>query len=497
LLNFTHVEDNFVDFKVQRLLPNVLSTQGPHMAKGDINGDGKEDIFICGAKGQESKVFIQTADGKFKNMSQPDLAKDSITEDTDALFFDADQDGDLDLGVVSGGYCFPANDPALQPRIYFNDGKGKFSRKTQVLPSFFVNASCLKAADIDQDGDQDLFVGGRVVPGQYPESPESYLLVNNGKGQFSIETDKLAPQLKNIGMVTDALWLDLNNDKALDLVIVGEWMPIQFFINQQGKLVNQTKDFLAAPSSGWWNCISAGDFDADGDLDLVAGNLGSNSQMKVTEQQPASLLYKDFDSNGTIDPVLSYYIEGKNYPAFSRDELVGQIVPLKKKFTSYEAYANATIEEVFSKEDINTAKRLGANRFQTSYLENKNGKFTFGQLPVQAQFAPVYAIQSLDINQDGHLDMLLCGNLEKTRVATGKYDANYGVTLLGDGKGNFRYITQPQSGLDLRGDIRDITVLEGGNQQKVLFSVNNGKVLSYTLNTGNSTSIQANASNKK
>ncbi|MDO1444953.1 VCBS repeat-containing protein [Rhodocytophaga aerolata] len=485
LVDFTHQEENFVDFKIQRLLPNALSAQGPHIAKGDVNGDGRQDLFVCGARGQESKLFLQKADGTFHALPQADLAKDAAAEDTDASFFDADGDKDLDLLVVSGGYCFPANDPSLQPRLYVNDGKGKFIRKSDLLPSFFVDASCVRPGDVDGDGDVDLFIGGRVIPGQYPKAPESYLLVNNGNGQFTTQTDKLAPQLKHAGMVTDALWLDVNGDKTQDLVVVGEWMPITLFINQDGKLVNQTSTYLPQASSGWWNRILAEDFDNDGDLDLVAGNLGLNNQMKVTGQQPATLLYSDFDNNGTIDPVLSYYIEGKNYPAFSRDELGGQMPAIKKRFTSYEAYAKATMEDVFSKEQLQVAQKLTASRFHTTYFENNKGLFTAKELPIQAQFAPVYAIQSLDINSDGHLDILLGGNLEKTRVVTGKYDASYGTAFLGDGKGNFTYLPQAQAGLHIRGDVRDIVVLEQGNQTKVLFAVNNDKVRTVALNKKN------------
>ncbi|QHT66555.1 VCBS repeat-containing protein [Rhodocytophaga rosea] len=481
-IDFTHQEENFIDFKIQRLLPHALSAQGPHIAQGDVNGDGREDLFICGARGQESQFFIQSADATFKALPQPDLAKDATAEDTDASFFDADGDKDVDLLVVSGGYCFPANDPNLQPRLYLNDGKGKFTRKVELLPTMAVDASCVKPGDIDGDGDMDVFIGGRVIPGQYPKTPESYLLVNNGKGQFTIQTDQLAPQLKIIGMVTDALWLDINQDKAQDLVVVGEWMPISIFINQQGKLVNQTSTYLPENSSGWWNRIIAQDFDKDGDMDLVVGNLGLNSQMKVSEQQPATMLYSDFDNNGSIDPILSYYIEGKNHPAFSRDELGGQMPAIKKRFTSYETYARATVEDMFTKEQLQAAQKLIATRFQTSYLENVNGKFTFKTLPIEAQFSPVYAIQSVDINGDGNLDILLGGNMEKTRVAIGKYDANYGTVLLGNGNGNFSSLPQIHSGLHIRGDVRDIIVLEQENEEKkVVVAVNNSKLQTYAL----------------
>jgi hypothetical protein len=282
-------------------------------------------------------------------------------------------------------------------------------------------------------------------------------------------------------MVTDAVWLDLNGDQAQDLVIVGEWMPIRFFINQRGKLVDQTAARLPEPSAGWWNRILAEDFDADGDLDLVAGNLGLNAQVKGSKAQPATMLYGDFDGNGSVDPVLCYYIGGQHVPAFSRDEMTGQLVFLKKRFPNYKSYAEATVEKVFTEQELKGAQRLEANRFQTSYLENKGGTFTFRNLPVEAQFAPVYAIGSVDLNGDGHLDVLLGGNLEKTRVFTGKYDANYGIALLGDGKGSFTYLPQPKSGLSLRGDIRDMTMLAGKEGRKVVFWVNNGKGITYSL----------------
>jgi hypothetical protein len=481
LLSFTHREDSCVDFKVQRLLPNALSTQGPRAVKGDVDGDGWDDLFVGGARGQAGTLFVQTASGTFREVPQADLARDAPAEDTDAAFLDVEGDGDLDLCVVGGGYCFDAGDAALQPRLYLNDGKGKFSRTRDGLPAFLVNASCVKAGDVDGDRDPDLFVGGRVIPGRYPVAPESYLLVNDGKGRFQIATDRLAPQLKRAGLVTDAAWCDLNGDQLQDLVVVGEWMPVRFLINQRGRLVDQTAALLPEPSAGWWNRIVAEDFDADGDLDLVVGNLGLNAQVKASPAQPASLLYGDFDGNGSVDPVLCHYLGGKNVPAFSRDELTGQLVFLKKRFPNYKSYAEATVEEVFTAPERRGARRLEANRFQTSYLENRGGTFAFRALPVEAQFAPVYAIGAMDLNGDGHRDLLLGGNLEKTRVFNGKYDANYGVALLGDGKGHFTYLPQTQSGLSLRGDVRDVTVLAGKAGPRVVFWVNNGKTVTYAL----------------
>ena len=284
-INFVHKENNFRDFSVQPLMPNYLSRQGPCMAKADINNDGKEDIFIGGAKGKPSEIFIQTSTGNFIQQPEIDIAKDSMSEDVAACFFDADNDGDLDLYVGSGGYEFAENDAALQDRLYLNDGKGNFKKSANALPQMLTSTGCVSAADINGDGDMDLFVGGRVVPGKYPLAPQSKILLNNGKGVFTDATKQIAPQLLNIGMVTDALWLDINGDHKKDLIVVGEWMPIKIFINQNGKLVDASSQYIKFQSTGWWNTIAAADFDGDGDSDLVIGNCGLNTQFKASARR--------------------------------------------------------------------------------------------------------------------------------------------------------------------------------------------------------------------
>jgi hypothetical protein len=481
-VSFRHKEDDFIDFGVQFFLPGLLSTQGPHMTRADVNGDGLDDIFIGGASGQPGALFMQQSDGNFKNTIQPAFLSDSLAEETDASFFDADGDADPDLFVVSGGYVFEEGSPELKCRLYLNDGKGIFYLKPDAVPGISVNASCVKSVDVDNDGDTDVFVGGRVIPGKYPETPASYLLLNDGKGNFTDKTAILAPELHYAGMVTDAIWVDLNNDRAKDLIVVGEWMPIKVFINDKGKLTDKSGTYFGSVTNGWWNRIYAADFDNDGDLDFIAGNRGLNSQVKVSKEQPCTMLYKDFDSNGSIDGIMFYYIQGTSYPALSRDEIVEQMPFLRKKYNDYASYSTATVNDLFSGTELSDAKKLVADNLATCYIENKgNGKFEIRELPVQAQFSPVYAINTLDVNKDGNPDLLLGGNFEKTRVSIGKFDANHGMLFLGDGKGNFKYVPQTESGFSLKGDVRDIQILKVKEKTKVLFSISDKQVVSYSL----------------
>ena len=348
LPNVQHHENTFNDFTVQSLLPNYYSRQGPCIEVTDINKDGLEDFFIGGAKGQPSQIFMQNSNGTFTNKPEPALVKDAASEDVAAIFFDADNDGDKDLYVASGGYEFDENDAALQDRLYLNDGKGNFTKKENALPQMLTSKGCVKAADIDGDGDMDLFVGGRVVPGKYPTTPRSYILINDGKGNFKDATSNVCAALQQPGMVTDALWTDLNNDKQPDLIVVGEWMPIKVFINQKGKLSDASSTYIHFASAGWWNRIYAADMDNDGDPDLIIGNCGLNTQFHVNEKEPMTIYYKDFDNNGSIDPILCYYINGVSYPASSRDDMTEQLPGLKKKFLEYKDYADATINEMFT-----------------------------------------------------------------------------------------------------------------------------------------------------
>lgn len=480
-LNFVHKENYFRDFTKQLLLLNYLSREGPCMAKADVDKDGREDLFIGGALGQAGRILCSTQSGQYRPRINLTFEKDAIHEDTAAEFADIDNDGDMDLYVGSGGYE-AETDSILEDRIYINDGKGNFSRKDNALPVFRISSSCVKAKDFDNDGDQDFFVGGRVIPGKYPLAPESKLLINDGKGNFTDATSVVAPSLKNTGMVTDAVWIDLNKDKKDDLIIVGEWMPIRVFINSGTKLEDQSSSYINFASIGWWNRIFADDMDGDGDKDLIIGNLGLNAQFRASEKEPISLYYKDFDGNGSIDPIFCYYIDGVSYPAASRDDITEQIPLLKNKFLHYKTYSTATINNLFSPDELKGSSKLSANFLKTIYLENK-GKSGFHpiELPVEAQFAPVYAILSIDVNNDNKKDIILAGNNTWTRVKFGQYAANHGMIFLGDGKGHFSYMSQRESGLKIRGNVRSMEVVSITNSKSLIFGLNDSALKSVKL----------------
>jgi hypothetical protein len=444
----------------------------------DVNKDGLDDIFSGGAKGQPSQLFIQNAEGTFTKKEEPAFLKDAASEDVAAEFFDADGDGDMDLYVGGGGYEFKENDPALQGRLYINDGKGNFFKKENAIPKAYISTGCVKAADINGDGQMDLFIGGRVVPGKYPPAPESKILMNDGKGNFTDVTATVAPSLQHIGMVTGAVWMDINKDEKPDLVVVGEWMPVKIFINQNGKLIDESADYIKFPSNGWWNSIYTEDMDGDGDKDLVIGNYGLNTQFHCTEKEPMTLYFKDFDNNGSIDPILCYYIDGVSYPAASLDDLTDQLPSLKKKFPAYKDYAVATIHDLFTNEELKSALILKAQTMQTMYLENQGSKgFLMHKLPLEAQYSPVYGITSVDANHDGKKDLLLCGNNTWTRIKFGRYSANHGVLLLGDGKGNFSYVPQYKSGLKIRGNVRSVVSVKNKDKVRIVVGINNSKAL--------------------
>lgn len=473
-----HTENEFNDFTVQLLLPNYLSQQGPCIAVADVNKDGIDDLFIGGAKGFASSLYTQNESGNFSLKSEPAFAADAQSEDVAATFFDADGDGDPDIYAASGGYEFAENDPLLQDRLYLNDGKGNFTKAASALPQMLTSTGCVKAADIDGDGDIDLFVGGRVVPGKYPNTPHSYILINDGKGNFKDETDTVSPSLKNIGLVTDALFTDINKDGKSDLVVVGEWMPIKVFVNRAGKLVDASSTYIKFASTGWWNRITEEDLDGDGDKDLIIGNCGLNTQFRTSEKEPMTLYSKDFDGNGSVDPILCYYINGISYPAASRDDITDQLPGLKKKFLEYKTYATATINDIFSADQLKDAAVAKAEMMQTVYLENKGSDgFVIHSLPTEAQYAPVYGIAVTDANHDGKKDLLLAGNNMWTRIKFGRYSANHGVLLEGDGKGNFTYVPQYQSGLQLKGDVKSLAVVNGKTASQIVAGINNAPVV--------------------
>jgi hypothetical protein len=466
------------DFKRQPLLVNPLSFSGPVLTKADINGDGLEDILIGGESGQAAAIWLQNQAGVFSKKNTPVFELDKDYQDTDAFWADFNGDGSLDLYMASGGYGeFMPEDKRLQDRIYFNDGKGNLSRSIPSLPEMLISTGTIAIQDVNGDGFPDIFIGARVIPGRYPETPGSLLLINDGQGKFVDKTAEWIPELNQLGLITDAEWADLDLDGRAELVVVGEWQPISIFRIESQKLKNVSREFFTKDFSGWWNTLHIADLNTDGRPDLVVGNHGLNSQVKVSQDQPAEMHFKDFDNNGAVDPILSFYIQGKSHPYLTRDELLHQISSMRTRFTDYETFSEAALENMFSKEDIASAGHLMANHLETSLFINEKEGMKHTALPLEVQISPVFAIESLDINRDGHQDLIVTGNINQARLRFGKYDANHGLLLLGDGQGNFNYVPQIKSGLDLIGDVRSI--LQIGDQ--ILFGINQDALKMYKL----------------
>jgi hypothetical protein len=476
-LDCVHQENPERDFTRQHMLNHYYSHNGPCIAKADVNGDGLEDLFIGGSKGNPGGLFLQTKDHRWVKSGFPDLVADSLCEDVDAVFFDANGDGRPDLYVVSGGYEYPANAPQLEDRLYINEGSGHFSRRKDALPANTGAKSCVKVYDINGDGAPDLFVGGKVVPGKYPESCPSSIYINDGHGKFVDETDKWNPDLRHLGIVTDAAWVDVNGDKVKDLVVVGEWMPVRVFLDSGGRLVDQSNRYFSFPASGWWNTILATDLDGDGMEDLVLGNYGLNSPLHASATEPVQLFTCDIDNNGIDDPIMTCYRDHVSYPFYPMDDILAQVPSLKKKFYDYEVYANATIADVIPTEKLRSIRPLVANNFQTLYIHNTGKGFERRELPIEAQYSPVYAIAAADINHDGHPDLVLCGNNMYNKILLGRDDANHGLILLNDGKGNFSRVSPARTGLTIRGDVRCITV----TGDRLIFGINNQRVRVYRI----------------
>jgi hypothetical protein len=408
---------------------------------------------------------------------------DRVAEDEQSTFFDADKDGDLDLYVCSGGSEFPASSSALADRLYVNNGHGNFEKSQQLLPiADFITTSTVAASDFDKDGDIDLFVGARLRPFNYGLPVDGYLLINDGHGEFADQAKKLAPEFEKLGMIRDAKWVDIDGDKDDDLVVVGDWMRVTIFKNERGALSKSVDDGLQT-STGWWNTLEAADVDKDGDMDLILGNHGLNSRFKASAEKPVSMWVSDFDQNGTIEQIICNYNGDKSYPMALRHDLITQIPSLKKKFLKYESYKNATINDVFSTEQLTNALELKVNCLTSSLLINDgNGKFSIQALPVEAQFSPVYAILADDIDKDGNIDLLLGGNQYRVKPEVGRYDASYGTFLKGDGKGKFITVPNKDCGLMIDGEVRDITRIKVGNDNLILVARNNDTPIFLKVN---------------
>jgi hypothetical protein len=459
-IDFHHRENAPLDFNRQPLLPHVLSTEGPAIAVGDVNGDGLDDLYVGGAKWQAGELFLQQRDGTFRRSEQPAFKSDSLFEDVDATFFDANGDGKPDLYVVSGGNEFSGMDDALQDRLYINDGHGNFLRAVDALPRVAESGSCVVVGDFNGDGHPDLFVGRRAVAGAYGLSPRSYLLQNDGKGRFRDVTGELAPMLAKAGMVTSAAWVDYDRDGRLDLIVTGEWMPVRAFHQESGRFVDRTKEAGLAGTNGWWNTVAVIDANGDGRPDLVLGNLGLNSYLTASSKEPARLHVGDFAHNRSSQPILTVYKSGASYPVAGRDELLGALPDLRNKYPTYADFGGHSIDDILPAAARAGATTLEAYDFATSIaLNNGDGSFTLRPLPMEAQFSPVMAVVADDFDEDGHTDLLLAGNEFGVPPVLGRYDASYGLMLRGTGDGHFEPLDLSKSGLVLEGQVRHIRVV--------------------------------------
>ena len=471
---YRHQESAVNDLDREPLMPHLLSTEGPALAVGDVNGDGLDDMYAGGAKWQPGRLLIQQRDGSFIASEQPDIAADSLAEDIDAQFVDVNGDGHLDLVVVNGGNEFTGDAEALRPRLYLNDGRGHFHRAAGGLPAIFVNASCVVAGDFDGDGHPDLFIGGRVVPGKYGVSPRSYLLLNDGQGHFADVTRERAPGLDTAGMISSAAWVDYDGDGKLDLVVAGEWTPVRAFHQEAGRLVERTTSAGLAHSSGWWNSVVAADVNGDGHPDLILGNLGLNSYIKASANEPARMYVGDFAHSGTLEQIITFYKQGVSYPLATRDELVKLMPALRAKYPSYAAFGASRVEDIFPAEELAKARQLRAETMTSAVAINDgHGRFTLRALPIEAQFAPIRSTLLMDIDGDGRLDLLVGGNLFGVPPSLGRYDASYGQLLRGVGAGQFESVELVASGLSLSGQVRHIAALRGAGGRRMIVVARN------------------------
>ena len=476
-IDFTHQENDYVDFDRDRLLFNMISNEGPCLCSADVDGNGLEDFYIGGAKGQSGALYLQQAGGGFRKRTT-EFEADADSEDTDCLFFDANGDRRPDLYVASGGVEYSSSSSALLDRLYINHGN-KLVKHGQPLPTGarYESTAVVTASDLDGDGDQDLFTGTRVIPFEYGIPCNGYVLINDGKGNFTDRTSSLAPTLTAAGMYTDGRWTDLNGDGKPDLVVTGEWMPLRILIQENGKLIERTAEWGLADTEGWYQSIEVADLNGDRFPDLIAGNHGLNSRFRASVQEPVSLHINDFDRNGTIEHILTRFDEGIPYPLALRGDMVSQMPMLKKRFLYFRKYAGRRMEEIFPKEVLDRSLVLQAKTFQTGVWLNRGGKkFDPAPLPAQAQLFPVHAISIADFDGDTRTDLLLGGNLHRAKPETGIYAAGHGLLLIGDGTGNFAAVENRESGLNLKGETRAFRTIRIGGKRYLMAAMNNDKI---------------------
>jgi hypothetical protein len=452
-------------------MPRLLSTEGPALAVGDVNGDGLDDVYLGGAKYQPGRLLLQQPDGHFRPSSEEVFRADSLAEDVDAAFFDANGDGHPDLYVVSGGNEFWGDAEPLLDRLYINDGRGDFHRDRGALPDFFENGSVVAPGDFDGDGDVDLFVGSRSVARSYGAIPRSHLLRNDGRGHFTDVTEQLAPGLARAGMVTSAAWVDYDHDGRLDLVVAGEWMPVRVFRQRGGRFEDRTEQAGLGGAEGWWNSVTAADLNGDGRTDLVLGNEGLNSYLRASAREPTRLYVGDFGHNGTLEKILTSYRDGVSYPLAGRDELLRLLPALRSRYATYASFGASRIEDIFPDADLDRAEVREARTFASAVaLDRGDGTFELRPLPVEAQLAPVYAAVAEDFDGDGKVDLLLGGNFDGSIPLLGREDASYGLVLKGDGRGGFAPMEMGASGVTITGQVRGMAPLRyvGGEQMIVV-----------------------------
>ncbi|HZG26427.1 MAG TPA: FG-GAP-like repeat-containing protein, partial [Chitinophagaceae bacterium] len=486
-INYKHRDLDFIDFNIQTTLPHKLSEYCPALAAGDVDANGFDDLVIGGNGHYKGQLFLQQANGRFL---QKELFQGSTTnagvKDGGLLLFDANGDGSLDLYAVSAGYQNAPGNRSYEDRLYLNDGKGNFSQAHAALPEHLTSKLCVRALDYNKDGKPDLFVSGRVNPWNYPKPVSSFIYRNdseNGKAKFTDVTSEIAPDLKDIGMVCDALVSDFDNDQQYDLILAGEWMPVTFLRNVNGRFQNVTEASGVAGELGWWNSIQGGDFRHTGRTDYIIGNVGLNTLYKATKEHPVFITAKDFDNNGGYEAIPSLYLPDqdgnlKEFPAHGRDDILDKQPILKKRFNDYHSFAISTIDKIFTKEELKGAHRLQVNNSQSCFLRNEgNGKFTMIPLPQLAQVSVLNGILTDDFDGDGNLDVLINGNDYGTEVSVGRYDALNGLILKGDGQGNFIPLSLLQSGIYIPGNGKGLVKLLGASGSYLVAASQNQDVL--------------------